>query len=98
MMASIASGPEASGSVTMKDGLIGLARSIAHDFGKHGVRCNAICPGWVKTKADSGGPSEPLAELSLGSSKSQTPALLARAFGEDTLVAGAGFEPAAFRL
>ena len=53
MMASIAalaSGPEACGYVTMKHGLIGLTRSIARDFGKHGVRCNAICPGWVKTE------------------------------------------------
>jgi NAD(P)-dependent dehydrogenase (short-subunit alcohol dehydrogenase family) len=53
MMASIAalaSGPEACGYVTMKHGLIGLTRSIARDFGKHGVRCNAICPGWVRTE------------------------------------------------
>lgn len=53
MMASIAAlaaGPEACGYVTMKHGLIGLTRSIARDFGKHGVRCNAICPGWVKTE------------------------------------------------
>ena len=53
MMASIAalaSGPEACGYVTMKHGLIGLTRSIARDYGKHGVRCNAICPGWVRTE------------------------------------------------
>ena len=53
MMASIAalaSGPEACGYVTMKHGLIGLTRSIARDFGGQGVRCNAICPGWVRTE------------------------------------------------
>ncbi|WP_126974756.1 SDR family NAD(P)-dependent oxidoreductase [Frigidibacter oleivorans] len=53
MMASIAalaSGPQACGYVTMKHGLIGLTRSIARDFGRHGVRCNAICPGWVRTE------------------------------------------------
>lgn len=53
MMASIAalaSGPEACGYVTMKHGLIGLTRSIARDYGKHAVRCNAICPGWVRTE------------------------------------------------
>lgn len=53
MMASIAalaSGPEACGYVTMKHGLIGLTRSIARDYGRHGVRCNAICPGWVRTE------------------------------------------------
>ena len=53
MMASIAalsSGPEACGYVTMKHGLIGLTRSIARDYGRQGVRCNAICPGWVRTE------------------------------------------------
>ncbi|MDF0603009.1 SDR family NAD(P)-dependent oxidoreductase [Psychromarinibacter sp. C21-152] len=53
MMASIAglaAGPEACGYVTMKHGLLGLAKSIARDFGPQGVRCNAICPGWVRTE------------------------------------------------
>ena len=27
----------------------GLTRSIAIDHGKQGIRCNAICPGWVLT-------------------------------------------------
>ena len=27
----------------------GLTRSIAVDHGKQGIRCNAICPGWVLT-------------------------------------------------
>lgn len=53
MMASIAAlaaGPEACGYVTMKHGLLGLTRSIARDYGRHGVRCNAVCPGWVRTE------------------------------------------------
>ena len=53
MMASIAglaAGPEACGYVTMKHGLLGLTKSIARDFGPKGVRCNAICPGWVRTE------------------------------------------------
>lgn len=53
MMASIAglaSGPEACGYVTMKHGLLGLTKSIARDYGPQGVRCNAICPGWVRTE------------------------------------------------
>lgn len=49
-IASLASGPEACGYVTMKHGLIGLTRSIARDYGRYGVRCNAICPGWVRTE------------------------------------------------
>ena len=28
----------------------GLTRSIATDHGKQGIRCNAICPGWIMTK------------------------------------------------
>ena len=28
----------------------GLTRSIAIDHGKQGIRCNAICPGWIMTE------------------------------------------------
>lgn len=34
---------------TTKAAVIGLTRSIAADFVARGVRCNAICPGTVKT-------------------------------------------------
>jgi meso-butanediol dehydrogenase/(S,S)-butanediol dehydrogenase/diacetyl reductase len=34
---------------TSKAGLIGLARSIAVDYGPRGIRANALCPGWVVT-------------------------------------------------
>ena len=34
-----------------KAGLIGLTRAAAFDFGKYGIRVNAICPGPVKTEA-----------------------------------------------
>jgi NAD(P)-dependent dehydrogenase (short-subunit alcohol dehydrogenase family) len=34
---------------TSKAGLLGLARSIAVDYGPRGVRANALCPGWVVT-------------------------------------------------
>lgn len=30
-----------------KAGLLGLTRSIAVDYGRHGVRCNCVCPGLV---------------------------------------------------
>ena len=32
-----------------KAGLIGLTKSVAVDFVKQGIRCNAICPGTVET-------------------------------------------------
>jgi 2-keto-3-deoxy-L-fuconate dehydrogenase len=32
-----------------KAAVIGLTKSVAKDFVKHGVRCNAICPGTVDT-------------------------------------------------
>ena len=35
-----------------KHGLIGLTRTLAAEWGGRGVRCNAVCPGWVKTGMD----------------------------------------------
>jgi NAD(P)-dependent dehydrogenase (short-subunit alcohol dehydrogenase family) len=35
-----------------KHGLIGLTRTLAAEWGGYGVRCNAVCPGWVKTDMD----------------------------------------------
>jgi meso-butanediol dehydrogenase/(S,S)-butanediol dehydrogenase/diacetyl reductase len=35
--------------VTSKHALLGLARSIAVDYGPSGIRANAVCPGWVVT-------------------------------------------------
>lgn len=52
VLASIAglfAGPDAAGYVTMKHGCIGLAKSLARDYGRFGVRTNTVCPGWVTT-------------------------------------------------
>ncbi|HJQ81529.1 MAG TPA: glucose 1-dehydrogenase [Lacipirellulaceae bacterium] len=35
---------------SMKHALIGLTRSTACDFGVHGIRANAICPGAIRTR------------------------------------------------
>jgi NAD(P)-dependent dehydrogenase (short-subunit alcohol dehydrogenase family) len=34
----------------MKHALIGLTRNIAYDYGPHNVRCNALCPGPIRTR------------------------------------------------
>jgi NAD(P)-dependent dehydrogenase (short-subunit alcohol dehydrogenase family) len=32
-----------------KAGLVMLAKCVANDYGRQGVRANAVCPGWVRT-------------------------------------------------
>ena len=48
-IAGLAAGPSTVGYTTAKHALIGLVRSIARDYGRDGVRANAVCPGWVRT-------------------------------------------------
>jgi meso-butanediol dehydrogenase/(S,S)-butanediol dehydrogenase/diacetyl reductase len=45
----LVSSTESAAYVTSKHGLIGLARSLAVDYGPRGIRANALCPGWVVT-------------------------------------------------
>jgi NAD(P)-dependent dehydrogenase (short-subunit alcohol dehydrogenase family) len=47
--AGLAAVPELVGYNATKTGLLGLVRSIAADYGSRGIRCNAVCPGWVRT-------------------------------------------------
>jgi NAD(P)-dependent dehydrogenase (short-subunit alcohol dehydrogenase family) len=37
-----------------KHGVIGLTKTIAAEYGEHGVRCNAVCPGYVATEMHDG--------------------------------------------
>jgi NAD(P)-dependent dehydrogenase (short-subunit alcohol dehydrogenase family) len=40
---------------TSKGGVLALTRTLAVEFGKRGVRCNAICPGSITTAMSGGG-------------------------------------------
>jgi meso-butanediol dehydrogenase/(S,S)-butanediol dehydrogenase/diacetyl reductase len=53
-IASLAAPANAFGYTVTKHAQIGLVRSIARDFGRRGVRCNAVCPGWVTTEMADG--------------------------------------------
>jgi meso-butanediol dehydrogenase/(S,S)-butanediol dehydrogenase/diacetyl reductase len=48
-LAGLFAGPGVAGYTVGKHALIGLTRSLARDYGKFGVRVNAVCPGWVRT-------------------------------------------------
>jgi len=41
---------------TAKAAITGMTRSIALEYGRHGITCNAVLPGWIAT--DSSSPSE----------------------------------------
>lgn len=40
---------EMAGYSTTKFAVVGLTKSIAAEFGKDGIRCNAVCPGSIRT-------------------------------------------------
>lgn len=48
-LAGLFAGPSVAGYTVGKHALIGLTRSLARDYGRYGVRVNAVCPGWVQT-------------------------------------------------
>lgn len=48
-LAGLFAGPGVAGYTVGKHALIGLTKSLARDYGRRGVRVNAVCPGWVRT-------------------------------------------------
>jgi NAD(P)-dependent dehydrogenase (short-subunit alcohol dehydrogenase family) len=46
---SMAAAPASAAYDASKAGLNALARAIAVDYGPHGIRANALCPGWIIT-------------------------------------------------
>ncbi|RZU66235.1 NAD(P)-dependent dehydrogenase (short-subunit alcohol dehydrogenase family) [Microterricola gilva] len=48
-LAGLFAGPGVAGYTVGKHALIGLTRTLARDYGRLGVRVNAVCPGWVQT-------------------------------------------------
>jgi NAD(P)-dependent dehydrogenase (short-subunit alcohol dehydrogenase family) len=57
--------PDSAAYVASKHGLIGLARSLAVDYGPRGIRANALCPGWVVTAIGDASADELAAERGL---------------------------------
>src|ERR1017187_4960349 len=49
-MLGLVAGRSAAAYTSIKHALIGLTRSVAYDYGLHGIRCNAICPGPITTR------------------------------------------------
>jgi NAD(P)-dependent dehydrogenase (short-subunit alcohol dehydrogenase family) len=47
--AGLAGGPSMAAYCASKHAVIGLMRSVACDVAPHGVTCNAVAPGWVRT-------------------------------------------------
>lgn len=42
--------PELTPYLTAKAAMLGLSRAIAHDYGPDGIRCNVLCPAWVRSE------------------------------------------------
>ena len=53
-VSALVSGTDGAAYVTSKAAMLGLARSIAVDYGPSGIRANALCPGWVETPMGDG--------------------------------------------
>ena len=59
-------GTESAAYAASKAAMLGLARSVAVDYGPKGIRANALCPGWVRTPMGDDSMSELAAERGVG--------------------------------
>jgi NAD(P)-dependent dehydrogenase (short-subunit alcohol dehydrogenase family) len=50
----VLAGPGWTSYCVSKAGLVMLAKCVANDYGRKGVRANAVCPGWVRTPMGDG--------------------------------------------
>jgi NAD(P)-dependent dehydrogenase (short-subunit alcohol dehydrogenase family) len=48
-VSAVRAGPGWTSYCVSKAGLVMLTKCVAADYGRHGVRANAVCPGWVRT-------------------------------------------------
>ena len=71
-LAGLFAGPSVAGYTVGKHALIGLTRSLARDYGRSGVRVNAVCPGWVRT---------PMADAEMDEFAAHAPEIVDRAAG-----------------
>jgi meso-butanediol dehydrogenase/(S,S)-butanediol dehydrogenase/diacetyl reductase len=61
----LVSTPRSAAYEVSKAGLLALVRSIALDYGPLDVRCNAVCPGWIRTEMGDRAAAEIAAERSI---------------------------------
>lgn len=54
-MLGIAAEPYSAAYTATKFGVVGLTKAIAAEFGKDSIRCNAVCPGSIKTQMQEAG-------------------------------------------
>ena len=53
-VAGLAARPAQAPYVTSKHALVGLTRSLALDYARHGIRVNAVCPDFIRTEMSEG--------------------------------------------